>query len=141
LIVVLRSEKTMTLATRCMARLVVAALLALNASTAQAAPRTKLIVIVIEDDAPAFAAKVVIRPTGPVAGWPMGKEQIELMADDRGRAWTRLGVGQYRVTAYQSIGIRLPAETLVTTSAENTNPIQVRLVLQYWDCTKVTCEI
>ena len=50
--------------------------------------------------------------------------------------------GQYLVAAYQSIGIKEPAETLVTIlPMENTKPILVRLVLQYWDCTKVTCEI
>ena len=131
----------MTPGIRTAARLAVAGFLALNVFCAQAAPRTKLIVIVIEDSAPAFGAKVVVRPAGIVAGWPKGKDQIELELDEHGRAWTKLGVGQYRVTAYQSIGIKLPAETLITIPAENLKPIQVCLVLQYVNCSKVTCEL
>jgi hypothetical protein len=130
------------LGTRRVTTLAVVLCLAFCVSSTRAAPRTKLIVMVIEDDRPSLGARVVIKPTGMTAGWPKGKDQIELYVDFSGRAWTRLGPGQYLVTAYQSIGSKVPADTLVTIPPlEHTRPILVRLVLQYWDCANVTCEI
>jgi hypothetical protein len=130
----------MTRETRFATCVAVAVFLALSVSPAHAAPRTKLVVMVTDDDSPALAARIVIRPTGVAAEWPRGKDQIELVTDERGRAWTRLGVGQYLVTANQSLGSKEPALTLVTIPAESSKPIQVRLVLQYWDCAKVQCQ-
>ena len=127
---------------RCVGCFAILACLAFCVGSTQAVSRTKLIVMVIEDDRPSLGARVVIKPTGVAEGWPKGKDQIELNVDGRGRAWTRLDPGQYLVTAYQSIGIKEPASTVVSIpSLENSRPILVRLVLQYWDCAKVTCEI
>ena len=130
----------MPLARRCVAGLLIAGFLALGIVSAQA-KRAKLIVVVTEDDRPTIGSKVVIEPTGLGVEWPKDQNQMDLTTDERGRARARLGVGQYRVTAYHPFGARLPAATLVTIPVTSLKPVEIRLVLQYWDCTKLTCEL
>ena len=52
----------------------------LNGWSVQAAPKTKLVIVVTDGDhTPVLAAKVVIQPIGAVAAWPKGRDKIELM--------------------------------------------------------------
>jgi hypothetical protein len=108
---------------------------------AQPASRTNVVVIVIEDGSPCPWAKVTIRPQGKVEGWSKGTAGIVLTADDKGRATTHLGPGSYWVTAVDSIAAKEPESGPLKITSGQKDPAMIRLILRYWDCAHVTCEV
>ena len=114
---------------------------ALPAQTPPPQPSAEVLVtiVVTEDDAPALAARVTIRPMGAVAGWPEGKTELSLTTDLRGHASTRLGPGKYKVVAHQSLNIKLPADGWFLIRPGERHPRKIYLKLIYWDCAQVTC--
>jgi hypothetical protein len=95
--------------------------------------------VVTEDDSPALASKITIKPMGAVEGWPEGKAVIELTTGLRGRASIRLGPGKYKVVAQQSLNIKLPADGWFVIQPGEQRPRKIFLKLLYWDCAHVTC--
>jgi hypothetical protein len=122
-------------------RLAVVAIILLTTRSlaAQATPDTSLRVVVTMDDRPYLGADVVIKPIDSPEGWPTGKTQIKLLTNAKGLARVKLGPGTYRVTAKG--GGRLPATGRITIKPGQAKPAEVRLVLQYWDCSVVTCTL
>lgn len=113
--------------------------LATHFLVAQATPHTSLRVVVTMDDRPYDGADVVIKPIGSPEGWPSGKTHMKLATNAQGVALLGLGAGTYRVTAKG--GGRLPATGRITIKPGQAKPAEVRLVLQYWDCSVVTCTL
>ncbi len=119
--------------------LLVGSLWAASVLHGQAGPKSKVTVVVTEDDAPCPWAKVVIRPRGAAEGWPEGKTSIILKTDLDGKTSTTLGAGSYRITAVDSIRQKLPALAYFKIAAGQHRPMKIRLNLLYWDCAHVTC--
>lgn len=117
------------------------ALFAASTTHAQSDQKSKVVVIVTDDDAPCPWAKVTIRPKGTVEGWPEGKTEIVLKADDHGHATANLGAGVYWVKAVDSIGAKEPEAGPLKIKSGMKQPIRIRLALRYWDCAHVTCKL
>jgi hypothetical protein len=115
------------------------------ALSTQASPRPQspakvlVTVVVTEDNSPALGSAVTVRPMGAVEGWPEGKAKITLTTDLRGRASIRLGPGKYKVIAYHSLNIKLPADGWFVIKPGERRPRKLYLNLLYWDCAHVTC--
>jgi hypothetical protein len=75
-----------------------------------------------------------------VNAWPRGKTEIELTANEQGRAKIRLGGGTYQVTAQDSIMNKEPESTRIKVPGSG-EVLRVRLVLRYWNCAVVQCEL
>jgi hypothetical protein len=114
-------------------------LLTTRSLAAQATPHTSLRVVVTMDDRPYDGAEVVVKPLGSPEGWPAGKTHMKLATNAKGVALLGLGAGTYRVTAKG--GGRLPATGRITIKPGQAKPAEIRLVLQYWDCSVVTCTL
>jgi hypothetical protein len=117
--------------------MVVSMLFAATVVHAQDGAKAKVAIVVTEDGAPCPWAKVVIR----LRGEPQSKAQIMLSTDLAGRTSTTLGAGNYRITAVDSIRSRLPALAYFKIEPGQNKTMKIRLVLQYWDCAHVTCEL
>jgi hypothetical protein len=119
------------------------ALLAATIVQGQAEKKSKVTVIVIQDEAPCFSAKVVIRPRGGGSGSAKTKtnDEIVLETDISGKAVTQLAPGRYRITAVDSIQNKIPALAYFEIKEGQTKPLKIRLTLIYWDCSHVTCEL
>lgn len=115
--------------------------LAASVGHAQDAQKSKVVVIVTEDDTPCSWAKVTIRPRGTADGWLPEKKEIVLIADDKGRKATELGPGRYWVKAVDSMGNKLPELVSVKIVPGTNKAMKVRLNLLYWDCAHVMCEL
>jgi len=96
-------------------------------------------VVVTEDNSPALGSAVTVHPIGAVEGWPEGNAKITLTTDLRGRASIRLGPGKYKVIAYHSLNIKLPADGWFVIKPGERRPRKLYLNLLYWDCARVTC--
>jgi hypothetical protein len=119
------------------------ALFLVSSATPASGKKTKLIVTVSDRDTSLLilATKVIIKPLGQVEGWPKHKDKLELDGDEKGRVSVMLGAGRYLVQGSNPGGIKLPADTEVTIEPGQNKPVEIRLVLRYWDCDKVTCEV
>ena len=120
-------------------RLAAIVILATPFLVAQATPHASLRVVVTMDDRPFDGAEVVVKPLGSPEGWPAGKTHMKLATNAKGVALVGLGAGTYRVTAKG--GGRLPAGARITIKPGQVKPAEIRLVLQYWDCSAVTCTL
>jgi len=103
--------------------------------------KSKVTVMVTEDEAPCFAAKVVIRPRGSGNTKTKSKDEIVLVTDLAGKAVTELGPGRYRITAVDSIQNKVPALAYFEIREGQTKPLKIRLTLIAVDCSHVTCEL
>jgi hypothetical protein len=117
------------------------ALFGASAAHAQSEQKSKVVIVVTEDDAPCYSGKVTIRPRGHVEGWPGDKAQIVLFTGDKGRTAISLGAGSYRVTAVDSARSKLPALAYFKIKAGQDKPMKIRLNLLEWDCAHVTCKL
>src|ERR1700674_2620821 len=99
-----------------------------------------VVVRVIQDESPCSWARITIRPAGAVNGWPQGKAEIELTANEQGRAKIRLGPGTYQVTAQDSIMNKEPESARIKVLGSG-KVLSIRLVLRYWNCAVVHCEL
>jgi hypothetical protein len=107
----------------------------------QEVKKSKVTVIVSEDEAPCFAAKVVIRPRGDGNAKTKSKDEIVLVTDLSGKTEAMLGPGRYRITAVDSIQNKVPALVYFEIKPGESRPIKIRLALIYWDCAHVTCKL
>jgi hypothetical protein len=105
----------------------------------QSPAKVLVTVVVTEDNSPALGSAVTVHPVGAVEGWPEGKAKITLTTDLRGRASIRLGPGKYKVIAYHSLNIKLPADGWFVIKPGERRPRKLYLDLLYWDCAHVTC--
>jgi hypothetical protein len=121
--------------------LTIIALLSATIAQGQVENKSKVIVIVTEDEAPCFAAKVVIRPRGSGNAKSKSKDEIVLVTDLAGKAATQLPPGRYRITAVDSIQNKVPALAYFEIKEGQTKPLKIRLSLIAVDCSHVTCEI
>jgi hypothetical protein len=99
-----------------------------------------VVVRVIQDGSPCHWAQITIRPVGAANGWPRGKTEIKLTADDEGRAKVKLGAGTYQVIAQDSIMNKEPESARIKVPGSG-KVLSIRLVLRYWNCGVVTCEL
>jgi hypothetical protein len=105
----------------------------------QSPAKVLVTVVVTEDNSPALGSAVTVHPIGAVEGWPEGNAKITLTTDLRGRASIRLGPGKYKVIAYHSLNIKLPADGWFVIKPGERRPRKLYLNLLYWDCARVTC--
>ena len=125
-------------------RAVVIAFIALVAATiahGQDEKKSKVTVMVTQDDAPCFSARVVIRLRGDSDRKAKEKNEIVLITDLSGKAQTTLAPGRYRITAVDSIQNKIPALAHFEIKPGQSRPLRIRLTLIYWDCAHVTCEL
>ncbi len=106
---------------------------------AQVAAKPTLIITVTVDETRQPDAQVVIRPRGPVEGWPADRSEVVLTTDAHGRAAYPLPPGSYRILARYRPSGRLPTAARVTIKPGQAKPQHVYLQLLYWDCSVVKC--
>lgn len=109
--------------------------------TGQEVKKSRVKVMVTEDEAPCFAAKVVIRPRRSGSAKAKSKDEIVLVTDLAGKAATELTPGRYRITAVDSIQNKIPALAYFEIKEGQTKPLKIRLTLIAVDCSHVTCEL
>lgn len=95
---------------------------------------------VIQDEKPCRWAQITIKPVGAANGWPGGKTEIKMTADDKGRATVRLGAGTYQVIAQDSVMNMEPESARIKVPGSG-KVLSIRLVLRYWNCEVVQCQL
>ena len=95
---------------------------------------------VIQDEKPCRWAQITIKPVGAANGWPCGKTEIKMTADDKGRAKVRLGAGTYQVIAQDSVMNMEPESARIKVPGSG-KVLSIRLVLRYWNCEVVQCQL